>query len=126
MTDQTTIARGQLWRHKQRGKVYWIVHTKGRVQCSSNADIEAWFENQPTVSYENVLDPDDFWTRPLLEFTDGRFEPVIGTKWCQKHTNDVVIINRTEECIDYESAKSGKKRWLGFVEFFNRYERVKE
>lgn len=126
MTDQTEIAAGQFWRHKKRGKVYEIIHIKGRMQCSSNPAIESWLEHLPLVVYINVADHDDCGVRPLAEFTDGRFENVLNTKWCMKHTNRFVTIVDTSECIRHESVLSGKNWYLGYAEFFDRYERVQE
>ena len=59
--------RGTIWQHLKRGTIYGVV-------CQSNLQINGDLDNISLVTYQNLEDPEEFWTRPLVEFVDGRFK----------------------------------------------------
>lgn len=69
------IKVGDHWRHKKRGGVYEIVHTRADVWISSYPEIETLFEGEVWVAYKPI-DGHALYFRLYGEFADGRFEKV--------------------------------------------------
>ena len=63
------------YRHKKRGSVYEVITPGANLQCSTNPEIERFFEEACFTVYRNV-DDGAIYVRPTAEFFDGRFEEV--------------------------------------------------
>lgn len=65
------IEVGQKWRHGKRGSVYEIVHTAASIQCSADAHVQS-YEDEDWIAYRPVIGH-ALHFRMREEFLDGRF-----------------------------------------------------
>ena len=65
--------KGSTWKHLKRGSTYTIVGV-GTMQVNGDLD-----NTQVVIyrGYDRLGGFVEFWVRPLDEFMDGRFEPIL-------------------------------------------------
>lgn len=64
------------YRYVKTGKVYEVVHSMAKLQCSTAPSVEDRFKDKFFIVYKWVGNKDLFFVRPAEEFLDGRFERV--------------------------------------------------
>lgn len=68
------------WRHKKRGSVVTVTG-RARLQVDGPLDMVE------VVIYRHDVDG-TLWVRPLSEFMDGRFEPIVEQKRLSRDENN--------------------------------------